>query len=347
MTHFLDTLPFDLSSRPARELWALLADTYYRDSQVEVLLRQARIRPATINWTSSMELVWADILTKSRNQDLLRPLLQVIADGADRAVSARILELIGPQPPTAPPATTAGALDWQGAAPPAGDERQILDEPTLLNVAFLRRGAELAAGVCRLLVTTAGSGRVVGTGFRIAEQLVLTNHHVLFDREHGDARPVAVEAWFGYERSFDGVDLPYQVFQGVPASVRGGREHDWAVVELVPPLPAGVPVISLVAAGDVRPGDRVYIIQHPYGGPKQIGMIHNEVRYVDEDVIQYRTDTAAGSSGSPVFDERWRLVALHHRFVTHTSGAATEFRNQGRRIERVAAELAGRNAGGG
>jgi len=32
--------------------------------------------------------------------------------------------------------------------------------------------------------------------FRIAERLVLTNHHALFHHPRGDAAPAAVEAWF-------------------------------------------------------------------------------------------------------------------------------------------------------
>jgi hypothetical protein len=31
------------------------------------------------------------------------------------------------------------------------------------------------------------------------------------------------------------------------------------------------------------------------------------------DLVQYATDTEAGSSGSPVFDQQWQIVALHHR----------------------------------
>ena len=85
--------------------------------------------------------------------------------------------------------------------------------------------------------------------------------------------------------------------------------------------------------------DRVYIIQHPQGREKKIGMIHNVVVGVTEDVIQYRTDTEAGSSGSPVFNEQWQLVGLHHRWGSTVKGGRTEYYNQGRRIERVVAAL--------
>jgi hypothetical protein len=72
---------------------------------------------------------------------------------------------------------------------------------------------------------------------------------------------------------------------------------------------------------------------------KKIGMVHNVVRYVG-DAIRYRTDTEEGSSGSPVFNEQWQVVALHHRWVRDSTGAATEIRSQERRIERVVAGLA-------
>jgi len=106
-----------------------------------------------------------------------------------------------------------------------------------------------------------------------------------------------------------------------------------------PGAPAGTPVIALDGAPPPAVGDRVYIIQHPNGSPKKIGMINNEIRFVDDDVVQYLTDTYAGSSGSPVFDERWRLVALHHRWVEYKRQGEIEYRNQGRRITRVAAGL--------
>jgi V8-like Glu-specific endopeptidase len=68
-------------------------------------------------------------------------------------------------------------------------------------------------------------------------------------------------------------------------------------------------------------------------------MHHNVVRFVDDAVLQYWTDTEAGSSGAPVFDEEWNVVALHHRWVERDVDGTMEFRNQGQRIERVVEEL--------
>ena len=54
---------------------------------------------------------------------------------------------------------------------------------------------------------------------------------------------------------------------------------------------------------------RVVIIQHPGGGQKQIAIAHNLVTYFDDNSVQYLTDTMPGSSGSPVFNEAWEVIA--------------------------------------
>jgi hypothetical protein len=73
------------------------------------------------------------------------------------------------------------------------------------------------------------------------------------------------------------------------------------------PLPAG-------GGGALAADDPVIIVQHPGGAPLKfaldtsgiIGMNGNGTR------LRYRTNTEAGSSGSPCFDFKWNLIALHH-----------------------------------
>jgi V8-like Glu-specific endopeptidase len=54
------------------------------------------------------------------------------------------------------------------------------------------------------------------------------------------------------------------------------------------------------------------IIQHPKGRRKEVALHDNRITEIYKNVIRYRTDTEPGSSGSPVFDNEWDLIALHH-----------------------------------
>ena len=63
---------------------------------------------------------------------------------------------------------------------------------------------------------------------------------------------------------------------------------------------------------EIAQNDFVNIIQHPEGKMKQISLYHNIVTNTNERVVQYLTDTLKGSSGSPVFNSDWEVVALHH-----------------------------------
>jgi V8-like Glu-specific endopeptidase len=60
-------------------------------------------------------------------------------------------------------------------------------------------------------------------------------------------------------------------------------------------------------------------------------MAGNRVEYVDDRLVQYTTDTLPGSSGAPVFDWQWRLVALHHSGgdLREPETGEEHFRNEG------------------
>src|SRR4051794_13612949 len=95
---------------------------------------------------------------------------------------------------------------------------------------------------------------------------------------------------------------------------------------------------------EVKVDDYVNIIQHPGGLPKQIALYHNLVVFVGGDRVQYLTDTLPGSSGSPVFDSRWRVVALHHKGGNVTEPGAKRkrvfFRNEGIHVRALLKGLA-------
>jgi V8-like Glu-specific endopeptidase len=43
----------------------------------------------------------------------------------------------------------------------------------------------------------------------------------------------------------------------------------------------------------------------------------NRLLDADDLRLHYRTPTLGGSSGSPVFNRAWELIALHHAGLTH------------------------------
>jgi S1-C subfamily serine protease len=57
---------------------------------------------------------------------------------------------------------------------------------------------------------------------------------------------------------------------------------------------------------------RVYIIGHPWGGILRISLQDNIFLACNDRFMQYRTPTVPGSSGSPVFDDNWELIGIHH-----------------------------------
>lgn len=80
-------------------------------------------------------------------------------------------------------------------------------------------------------------------------------------------------------------------------------------------------------------GLRLNVIQHPQGRKKEVVVQQNELKDVHTNVIHYYSDTDYGSSGSPVFDNSWNLMALHH------ARDNAEQANEGMRIDKIVADL--------
>jgi hypothetical protein len=69
------------------------------------------------------------------------------------------------------------------------------------------------------------------------------------------------------------------------------------------------------------PGDKIFVISYPRGAALAVSLDDNEVvaqrelttreRPSLESELQYRAPTEPGSSGAPVFNEHWEVVAMH------------------------------------
>jgi hypothetical protein len=163
-------------------------------------------------------------------------------------------------------------------------------------------------------------GRAVGTGFLVrgtdlheklgGETLLLTNAHVM------SPNPKAAPLRPAYAR------VTFTVVEGSPSS--GVKEVIWtsgpwpgeldASLVRLDSVPAkAVPCPVCPEPVDSTPANqRFYIIGHPEGEVLSLSVQDNLLLDVSPPYLHYRTPTEKGSSGSPVFNDRWELVGLHH-----------------------------------
>ncbi|MBM4128065.1 MAG: trypsin-like peptidase domain-containing protein, partial [Nitrospira sp.] len=199
-------------------------------------------------------------------------------------------------------------------------ERVIGKTRDFLFVDFLEKGLVASRSVGRV-VTKLGNGRFsYGTGFMVSPKLLLTNHHVLPSAE--EAGQSTIE--FNYQRDRFGRDLTAQSFQLDPATFfLNDKILDFALVAVGPAGKSAALGQYLWCplrpdAGKVIGGEPINIIQHPKGDRKQV--VVRENRLIDSldgaDLFyHYEADTEPGSSGSPVFNDQWEVVAIHHSGV--------------------------------
>ncbi len=213
----------------------------------------------------------------------------------------------------------------------------------LQSVNFLARGERAARSVARISILQDERLAGFGTGFLVGERLLLTNNHVLPDA----AAAAGSFAEFDLELDRDGVtkqvdhyDLdPDAVFftdpdldftlVGVTAGPDGrrpGAVHGWH---------------RLIAnQGKIVIGEPVNVVGHPNGRPKEVAVRDNSLLNQLPEFLHYRTDTEPGNSGSPVFNDQWEVVALHHAGVPGPDGQSW-IANEGARVSVLLRHLAG------
>ena len=77
----------------------------------------------------------------------------------------------------------------------------------------------------------------------------------------------------------------------------------------------------LAQQGKIVIGEPANVIGHPSGRRKEIAVRNNRLLDQLPDFLHYETDTEPGNSGSPVFNDQWEVVALHHSGVPRTDDA--------------------------
>lgn len=204
-------------------------------------------------------------------------------------------------------------------------EKIIGAKSNLQMLSWLERGLQCGSAVCRLV-----SNESLGSGFRAQNDLLVTNNHVI--RSINDAERFVAQ--FFFEENLDRtmkdpvpVELDTTRFwtsEQLDITIIGTRLSSISSGALIAALP-------LSEAAAITVGEFVSIIQHPLGGPKQIALTSNEVINIYGHRVQYVTDTLPGSSGAPVFNSAWEVIAIHHAGGNLLKNAAGDsvFANEG------------------
>ncbi|MDX3128596.1 serine protease [Streptomyces europaeiscabiei] len=249
---------------------------------------------------------------------------------SEAALAARAARLLDRQ--AVPASMVVEAVRAEPLEATAAYERILGVSRDLQAWSFLPRGTRAARTVARISARENGRELPVGTGFLVSPNLLLTNHHVLPDAEA--ARQSFVE--FDAQVTVDNTpQSPTRLELDPDGFFAADQRLDFALVR-VSPGPDLRPAGETFGWNRLSPqkgklviGEPVNVIGHPMGRLKEIAVRDNMLQVRLDDFLHYKTDTEPGNSGSPVFNDQWEIVALHHSGVPRTDGQGRVLRRDG------------------
>ena len=237
----------------------------------------------------------------------------------------------------------------------------IVETDDSVWLSFFECGVQAARAVGRVVeARTRQPVRPVGTGSLVTPRLLLTNNHVCGSPEQASAMRVE----FNYEYDEVGSERPADPWPLAPTDFFAtDGELDFTLVAVAPrdgSTPGAVyghnPLIG--QTGKAVIGEVLNVIHHPGGDRKRASIRFNRMVAEDDLWVRYESDTREGSSGAPVFNDQWEMIALHHGGVPATDaegfqvtrtgerwtpamgeGALSYIGNEGARVSRIVRSL--------
>ena len=202
-----------------------------------------------------------------------------------------------------------------------GRERKLGRTTDFVSIEFFEHGLRAAEAVGRIETPVS-----FGTGFLVGKDLALTNNHVLDSEGFAEGSTLVLDA----EENRFGDPKQMQAFRFRPDRFFAtDRALDFTFVAVEPQSDEGAPLGDyghhplIAGEGKIRVGESVNLVQHPGGGPKHVVVHDSQLIFLANDIAEdafcfYTSDTDEGSSGAPVFNNRWEVIALHHASVPKT-----------------------------
>lgn len=203
---------------------------------------------------------------------------------------------------------------------------------------FIELIVEAKRKVGRIVVKEGLLNRSYATGFMVSNQLLLTNWHVF--KTKAAVGNSEVQFFYEYD-TFGNPQVPVTFKFDPDTFFHTFKELDYCLVAVRPLDTKGRQAIKSIGHIYLDPTEgklgnegeeRLNIIHHPDGDYKQLSIRQNEFTKILETSIWYKSDTAPGSSGGPVFNDQWQIVALHHMGVASTDEDGDFIDRDGKKI---------------
>lgn len=170
--------------------------------------------------------------------------------------------------------------------------------------------------ICHLSIMAGDGSAFLGTGFFIGPRTIITAGHCVYDPDHG-GWPQQIVVSPGR----NGTNKPFGQFVATKfGSVEGwienqDRDCDYGVIHLSENdrVPSQIGSFGYgIFSDEYLANNHLHIAGYPGDQPSGTMMFHSrEAMDVSSTTVVYDIDTVGGQSGSPVYDENRRVVAIH------------------------------------
>lgn len=216
---------------------------------------------------------------------------------------------------------------------------QISDDPLSLEKNFsgeysfgLGTIKSMLAACASIGCVTNTRGERLGTGFLVRgsflkhefgeKVLFITNAHVISDTVPNAIPPKEALVTFEVESTAAGSPVFYQadeiIFTSPPGKLGlccpGYEQLDVTIVTLKGLTESFVGLKAATSLPLIDSKTKAYVVGHPRGSGLQFSLHDSMFLDFDDEerLVHYRTPTEPGSSGSPVFNSEWQVIAVHH-----------------------------------
>jgi len=186
---------------------------------------------------------------------------------------------------------------------------------------FIELILQAKSKVGRIVIKEGSANTAYATGFMVSDRLILTNWHVF--KTMDSVLDSVVQFYYEYDKFGNPVssvtfkldaDTFFYSFKSLDYCLIAVDKTDITRTKDLSSIGYIYLDPTLGKLGDEEV-EFLNIIHHPEGDYKQLSIRENKFKKILPTTLWYESDTAPGSSGSPVFNDQWQVVALHHMGV--------------------------------